>query len=34
LHNWMNKLMFIFNKSVAELDNFKPFVAKPMGKRD
>lgn len=34
LHNWMNKLMFTFNKSVAELDNFKPFVAKPMGKRD
>ena len=34
LHNWMNKLMFTFNKSVAELDSFKPFVAKPMGKRD
>lgn len=34
LHNWMNKLMFIFNKSTAELDQFKPFVAKPMGKRD
>lgn len=34
LHNWMNKLMFTFNKSVAELDNFKPFVAKPIGKRD
>lgn len=34
LHNWMNKLMFTFNKSTAELDNFKPFVAKPMGKRD
>lgn len=34
LHNWMNKLMFTFNKSTAELDNFKPFVAKPIGKRD
>jgi len=34
LHNWMNKLMFTFNKSTAELDQFKPFVAKPMGKRD
>jgi len=34
LHNWMNKLMFTFNKSTAELDSFKPFVAKPMGKRD
>lgn len=34
LHNWMNKLMFTFNKSVAELDTFRPFVAKPMGKRD
>lgn len=34
LHNWMNKLMFVFNKDVAELDQFKPFVAKPMGKRD
>lgn len=34
LHNWMNKLMFVFNKDVAELDAFKPFVAKPMGKRD
>lgn len=34
LHNWMNKLMFTFNKDTAELDTFKPFVAKPMGKRD
>lgn len=34
LHNWMNKLMFVFNKDVSELDAFKPFVAKPMGKRD
>lgn len=34
LHNWMNKLMFVFNKNVAELDQFRPFVAKPMGKRD
>lgn len=34
LHNWMNKLMFVFNKEIAELDAFRPFVAKPMGKRD
>lgn len=34
LHNWMNKLMFTFNKDIAELDAFRPFVAKPMGKRD
>ena len=34
LPNWMNNLMFIFNKDVSELDAFKPFVAKPMGKRD
>ena len=34
LHNWMNKLMFTFNKDVAELDTFRPFVAAPMGKRD
>lgn len=34
LHNWMNKLMFVFNKNTTELDVFKPFVAKPMGKRD
>jgi len=34
LHNWMNKLMFTFNKNLAELDSFRPFVAKSMGKRD
>ena len=34
LHNWMNKLMFVFNKDVTELDQFKPFVPAPMGKRD
>ena len=33
LHNWMNKLMFTFNKDVAALDAFRPFVAKEMGKR-
>lgn len=34
LHNWMNKLMFTFNKEIEKLDAMKPFVAKPMGKRD
>lgn len=34
LHNWMNKLMFLFSKNVDELDTFRPFVAKGMGKRD
>jgi hypothetical protein len=34
LHNWMNKLMFTFNKDVAALDDFQPFIAQPMGKRD
>ena len=34
LHNWMNKLMFTFNKETKKLDKFKPFAAKPMGKRD
>ncbi len=34
LHNWMNKLMFTFNKEIEKLDQMKPFVAKPMGKRD
>jgi hypothetical protein len=34
LHNWMNKLMFTFSKDIKELDTFRPFVAKPMGKRD
>lgn len=33
LHNWMNKLMFIFNKDVHELDSFRPFTAKKMGER-
>lgn len=33
LHNWMNKLMFAFTKEMERLDNFKPFVAKEMGKR-
>lgn len=34
LHNWMNKLMFTFNKEQEKLDVFKPFVAKGAGKRD
>lgn len=34
LHNWMNKLMFTFNKEQEKLDGFKPFVAKGMGQRD
>lgn len=34
LHNWMNKLMFVFNKETAKLDAFHPFKAKPKGKRD
>lgn len=34
LHNWMNKLMFTFNKETKKLDEFKPFKAKPIGKRD
>ena len=33
LHNWMNKLMFTFNKETAVLDKFRPFVPKPRGKR-
>ena len=33
LHNWMNKLMFTFNKNVEELDKFKPFIAKKKGQR-
>ncbi len=33
LHNWMNKLMFTFNKDIASLDEFKPFVAKKKGMR-
>lgn len=34
LHNWMNKLLFVFTKEQDKLDGFKPFVAKAMGKRD
>lgn len=34
LHNWMNKLMFVFAKEMTKLDDFRPFVAKAMGKRD
>ena len=34
LHNWMNKLMFVFAKETDKLDGFRPFVAKAMGKRD
>jgi hypothetical protein len=34
LHNWMNKLMFVFAKEASKLDEFRPFVAKAMGKRD
>jgi hypothetical protein len=34
LHNWMNKLLFVFNKEQEKLDGFKPFVAKGMGQRD
>ncbi len=33
LHNWMNKLMFVFSKSLSELDSFRPFTAKKMGER-
>ena len=33
LHNWMNKLMFVFAKETEKLDEFRPFVAKGMGKR-
>lgn len=34
LHNWMNKLLFVFSKEQDKLDEFRPFVAKGMGKRD
>lgn len=34
LHNWMNKLMFTFNKEQEKLDSFRPFAAKPKGSRD
>jgi hypothetical protein len=33
LHNWMNKLMFVFNKEQNKLDEFRPFAAKAMGER-
>lgn len=33
LHNWMNKLMFTFNKDVKGLDTFRPFVHKKIGER-
>jgi len=33
LHNWMNKLMFVFNKEQDKLDGFRPFTAKKMGER-
>lgn len=33
LHNWMNKLMFTFNKESESLDQFRPFVPKAKGKR-
>ncbi len=33
LHNWMNKLMFVFNKEQEKLDEFRPFTAKAMGER-
>lgn len=34
LHNWMNKLMFVFARDLSKLDEFKPFVAKGIGQRD
>jgi hypothetical protein len=33
LHNWMNKLMFVFAKETDKLDEFRPFMAKKMGER-
>jgi hypothetical protein len=33
LHNWMNKLMFTFNKEQDKLDSFRPFAAKKAGER-
>lgn len=33
LHNWMNKLLFTFNKEQDKLDVFRPFAAKKMGER-
>ena len=33
LHNWMNKLMFVFAKETDKLDTFRPFTAKKIGER-
>jgi hypothetical protein len=33
LHNWMNKLLFVFNKEQTKLDEFRPFAAKRIGER-
>lgn len=33
LHNWMNKLMFVFAKETDKLDSFRPFSAKKIGER-
>lgn len=33
LHNWMNKLMFVFAKETEKLDEFRPFTAKRIGER-
>lgn len=33
LHNWMNKLMFVFAKETEKLDEFRPFTAKKLGER-
>jgi hypothetical protein len=33
LHNWMNKLMFVFAKETDKLDAFRPFSAKKIGER-
>lgn len=33
LHNWMNKLMFVFNKETEKLDEFRPFASKKLGER-
>ncbi len=33
LHNWMNKLIFVFNKEKDKLDTFRPFAVKKVGER-
>jgi len=33
LHNWMNKLMFVFNKEQEKLDEFRPFASNKQGER-